>query len=99
MILRTEKGEEVNTAFVSKQSKINFKVIEVHSGVLVPLLIWPMLPFPFVGKICLCAIIAMILLERRGWTIGYLYRRFRRWTAGPYRTKTSPMEKSRLGKY
>lgn len=99
MILKTDKNEEINTAFVSKQSKINLKFIEVHTGVLVPLLLWPMMPFPFVGKLCFCAIVAMILLERRGWTIGYIYRRFRRRMAGPYRTKSSPMEKSRLGKY
>ncbi|MNJ66335.1 hypothetical protein D3C77_624050 [compost metagenome] len=99
MILATRKGELVNTAFVSKQSKISLKVIEAHTSVLVPLLILPILPFWTTLKVSMCIVAVLVLLERKGWTVMYAYKRIRRFFAGPYRTKSTKRKMARLAKY
>lgn len=99
MLLTTPKGELVNTAFVSKQSKISFKVLEAHTSVLVPLLVLPVLPFMITVKVCLCVIVVLVVLERRGWTVMYALKRLRRFFAGPFRTKTTNRKMARMAKY
>jgi hypothetical protein len=99
MILTTPKGEAVNTAFVSKQSKISLKVVEAHTSVLVPLLILPVLPFWITVKVCLCVIVVLVVLERKGWTVMYALKRFRRFLAGPFRTKKTNRKMARMAKY
>lgn len=99
MILETAKGEPVNTAFVSKQSKISFKIFEAHTSVLVPMLILPVLPFWPTLKICMCVVVVLIVLERRGWTVMYTLKRIRRIFAGPFRTKTTNRKMARMAKY
>ena len=99
MILETAKGEPINTAFVSKQSKISFKIIEAHTSVLVPLLILPVLPFLITLKICFCVVMILIVLERKGWTVMYTLKRIRRFFAGPFRTKSTNRKMARMAKY
>jgi hypothetical protein len=99
MILRTEKGELVNTAFVSKQSRISLKVIEAHTSVLVPFLILPIAPFWITLKACFITVLVLVLLERRGWTVSYALKRIRRAFAGAYRTKNTRRKYARLSKY
>lgn len=99
MIFENAKGEQINTAFVSKQSKISFKIIEAHTSVLVPLLILPVLPFMITLKVCTFVVMALIVLERRGWTVMYTLKRIRRYFAGPFRTKSTNRKMARLAKY
>lgn len=99
MILRTDKGEEVNTAFASKQSRINLKIIQAHTSVLVPLLIIPVAPFPITVKISFLTIVVMILCERKGWTISMMLKKLRQKLAGHYRTKHTRRKLKRLAIY
>lgn len=99
MILRTDKGEEVNTAFASKQSRINLKIFQAHTSVLVPLLIIPVAPFPITVKISFLTIVVMILCERKGWTISMMLKKLRQKLAGHYRTKHTRRKLKRLYKY
>ena len=99
MILRTDKGEEVNTAFASKQSRINLKIIQAHTSVLVPLLIIPVAPCPITVKISFVTIVVMILCERKGWTISMMLKKLRQKLAGHYRTKHTRRKLKRLARY
>lgn len=99
MILKTEKGEDINSAFCSKQSKVSFKFVEAHTSVLVPLLTLPVAPFPITLKICGCIVLGLVLLERRGWTVMYTLKRIRRTFAGPFRTKHTKRKMARMAKY
>lgn len=85
MPLHHVDGETVITAHASKSSKVNLKLFEAHTSVLVPLMIIPVLPFGATVKFSFCCILVLILLERRGWTIGVALRRFRSKLAGKYR--------------
>jgi hypothetical protein len=99
MILPTEKGEPVNTAFASKQSRISIKIFEAHTSVLVPFMVLPVAPFWFMVKLCFWVVLALVLLERRGWTVSYTLKRVRRYFAGAYRTKHTNRKLARLAKY
>lgn len=99
MILKTAKGEEINTAFASKQSRISIKVIEAHTSVLVPFMVLPVAPFPITAKICFWVVLALVLLERKGWTVSYTIKRLRRYFAGTYRTKHTRRKLARMAKY
>ncbi len=79
------KGETVITAHASKASKVNLKLFEAHTSVLVPLMILPVLPFWTTVKISLACVLVLILLERRGWTLGVALQRLRTRFAGRYR--------------
>jgi hypothetical protein len=94
-----EKGEIFNTSFSSKQSKIGIRAFEVHTSVLVPLGILPVLPFWPTVKVCSLIILILVLLERRGWTVPYTYKRFRRWLAGPHRSRHTRRKLRRMAKY
>jgi hypothetical protein len=99
MILATSKGEQINTAFCSKQSKISVKFTEAHTSVLVPLLILPLAPFLITVKISFSIVLALMLLERRGWTVMYALKRLRRRCAGSTRTKSTKRKMARMAKY
>ncbi len=78
-------GETVITAHASKASKVNLKLFEAHTSVLVPLMILPVLPFWTTLKISLLCVFILIVLERRGWTLGVALQRLRTRFAGRYR--------------
>lgn len=78
-------GETVITAHASKASKVNLKLFEAHTSVLVPLMILPVLPFWTTLKISLLCVFVLIVLERRGWTLGVALQRLRTRFAGRYR--------------
>lgn len=99
MILPTEKGEHVNTSFASKQSRVSIKFFEAHTSVLVPFMVLPVAPFWFTVKLCFWVVLALVLLERRGWTVSYTLKRVRRYFAGTYRTKHTNRKLARLAKY
>lgn len=99
MNLLTAKGEVINTAFCSKQSRISIKIFEAHTSVLVPFLIYPCLPFYPVFKACFFTVLLLVLLERRGWTVSYAFKRLRRKFAGAYRTKQTRRKMARMAKY
>jgi len=88
-------GEQILTAHASKQSKVSFKVFEAHTSVLVPLLLLPVFPFKTTVKFALVAILILILLERRGWTLTIALQRMRSRLAGRvrYRKTRSLMNK------
>lgn len=85
MPLLTANGETVITAHASKSSKVNLKIFEAHTSVLVPLMALPVLPFGTTVKISFMCVLVLILLERRGWTLGVALRRLRSRMAGRYR--------------
>lgn len=85
MPLINRDGETIITAHASKSSKVNLKLFEAHTSVLVPLLILPILPFGITVKISFVCVVVLILLERRGWTLGIALRRLRSRLAGRYR--------------
>lgn len=85
MPLTTRDGETIITAHASKASKVSLKIFEAHTSVLVPLMILPVLPFGFTLKISLFCVLVLILLERRGWTLGVALQRLRTRFAGRYR--------------
>jgi len=99
VILKTAKGEKVNTAFASKQSRINLKIIQAHTSVLVPLLIIPVAPFLITVEVSCSTIVVMILCERKGWTISMMLKKLRQKLAGHYRTKHTRRKLKRLAKY
>ncbi|MBF6615582.1 MAG: hypothetical protein ITG07_02540 [Candidimonas sp.] len=78
-------GETIITAHASKASKVNLKLFEAHTSVMVPLMILPVLPFMTTVKVSFACILVLILLERRGWTLGVALRRLRSKLAGRYR--------------
>lgn len=80
-------GEPIITAHASKQSKVSFKVFEAHTSVLVPLLALPVLPFKTTFQLAMLAILVLILLERRGWTLSIALQRMRSRLAGRVRTR------------
>lgn len=79
------EGETIITAHASKSSKVNLKIFEAHTSVLVPLMAIPILPFGTTVKISFMCVLILILLERRGWTVGVALRRMRSRIAGRYR--------------
>ncbi|MCF6783404.1 hypothetical protein [Stutzerimonas stutzeri] len=85
MPLVTRKGETIITAHASKSSKVSLKIFEAHTSVLVPLMVLPVLPFLTTVKVSFTCILVLILLERRGWTVGVALRRLRSKLAGKYR--------------
>ncbi|MBA1280243.1 hypothetical protein [Stutzerimonas stutzeri] len=85
MPLVTRDGETIITAHASKASKVNLKIFEAHTSVLVPLMLLPVLPFMTTVKLSFLCVLILILLERRGWTLGVALRRFRSRLAGRYR--------------
>ncbi|WP_326430289.1 hypothetical protein VQ574_21440 (plasmid) [Stutzerimonas frequens] len=80
-----QNGETIITAHASKASKVNLKVFEAHTSVLLPLMILPVFPFWITLKISLICVLILILLERRGWTLGVALQRLRTRFAGSYR--------------
>ncbi len=78
-------GETVITAHASKASKVNLKLFEAHTSVLVPLMILPVFPFWTTLKISLLCVFVLIVLERKGWTLGVALQRLRTRFAGRYR--------------
>lgn len=85
----TYEGETVITAHASKKAKINLKLFEAHISVLVPLMIIPVLPFWITVKISLLCVLVLVLLERRGWTIGVALRKLRTAFAGRFRQRNT----------
>lgn len=77
--------ETILTAHASKASKVDLKIFEAHTSVLVPMLVFPILPFWTTFKVCLACVLVLLLLERRGWTLGVAFRRLRSRFAGRYR--------------
>lgn len=79
-------GDEiVHTAHASKQSKVGFWIFRAHTSVLVPILIIPVLPFPFVAKTACFSVLVLIFLERRGQTLSVAYKKIRARLAGRHR--------------
>ena len=78
-------GEVIHTSHASKQSKISFKLFEVHTAVLVPLLALPLAPTLTTLKYASLTILGLILLERRGWTLKVALKRMRARLAGRFR--------------
>lgn len=87
MPLMDNEGNTIITAHASKKSKVNLKLFEAHTSVLVPLLIIPVLPFWITVKAACFSILVLILLERRGWTLSIALKRLRTSFAGRYRFK------------
>jgi len=85
MPLIDEQGNTIITAHASKKSTVNLKLFEAHTSVLVPLMILPVFPFLTTLKLSLAAVLVLILLERRGWTLGVALKRIRTLFAGRYR--------------
>lgn len=88
MPLYDAEGSKIITAYASKQSKLDFKIIEVHTSVMVPLVMLPVMPFLSTLKFAAVCIFILVILERRGWTAGIGLRRIRSWLAGRYRNRT-----------
>ncbi len=80
-------GEKIVTAHGSKKSKVNLLLFEAHTSVLVPLLILPVLPFWSTFKISAAAVLVLILLERRGITLGIAFKKIKSSLSGHYRYK------------
>jgi hypothetical protein len=78
-------GEKVVTAHGSKKSKVKLIFFEAHTSVLVPLLLIPVFPFGITVKLSLLAILILILLERRGITLGVAYKKIKSSLSGRYR--------------
>ena len=79
-------GEEVITAHASKQSKISvLKMFEAHTSVLIPFGALPLFPGWFMVKTCFVAVLVLVLLERRGWTVSLALKKLRARLAGRYR--------------
>lgn len=77
MPLETENGR-INTSHASKQSKISiFKLFEVHTSAMVPLLLIPVFPFWGTVKFAVLSVLVLVLLERRGWTVSLALKRMR----------------------
>tara|TARA_R110001592_G_scaffold33503_4_gene115979 strand:+ start:1740 stop:2042 length:303 start_codon:yes stop_codon:yes gene_type:complete len=94
-----KKGDEVIiTAHASKQSKMSFKFFEAHTSALVPLFLIPVFPFLITIKIAGAAILVLILLERRGWTIPIALKKTRSRLAGRYRYRKGRMSLIRRSK-
>ncbi|MDH0959063.1 hypothetical protein EGJ86_19425 [Pseudomonas sp. o96-267] len=89
MPLKTKDGEIVLTSHASKSSRVNLKLFEAHTSVLVPLLAIPVLPFGTTIKVSAICVLVLILLERRGWTLGVALRRMRSRLAGRYRYRVT----------
>lgn len=87
MPLETGNGDKIYTAHASKQSKISFKLFEAHTSVMVPILLIPIFPFMTTIKFAAAAVLILILLERRGWTLSIALKRLRTRLAGRYRSR------------
>lgn len=85
MPLIDKEDNTIITAHASKQSKVSFKIFEVHTSVLVPLMMLPVFPFWTTLKIALITIFVLVLLERKGWTLAVALKRMRSFFAGRYR--------------
>jgi hypothetical protein len=93
-------GEIVYTSHASKKSKISLKLFEAHTSVLIPLMALPVLPFMITVKIAFFTILVLILLERRGWTLGTAFKRLRSRLAGRHRSsKTRSLFSRRMKDY
>jgi hypothetical protein len=79
----------VIAAHASKQSKISFKVFEAHTSAMIPVLLLPVFPFLITLKFVAVSFFALVLLERRGWTLGVAYKRLRTRLAGKYRYRST----------
>lgn len=77
--------EKIITAHASKKSKVNLLFFEAHTSVLIPLLILPIFPFLTTVKISALAILILILLERRGITLGVAFKKIKSSLSGRYR--------------
>lgn len=80
-------NEVIYTSHASKKSKVSLKVFEAHTSVLVPLLVIPVLPFWTTIKYAFLTVLVLILLERRGWTLGIAAKKVRAKLAGRHRYK------------
>lgn len=87
MPLHLPNGDVIYTSHASKQSKVSIKIMEAHTSVLVPLMIVPVLPFAITVKLAAMTILVLILLERRGWTLGIALTRMRSRLAGRNRNR------------
>lgn len=81
----TDDDGPVIAAHASKQSKISFKIFEAHTTAMIPVLLLPVFPFLITVKLVAASFVALVLLERRGWTLGVAYKRMRTRLAGKYR--------------
>ncbi len=88
MPLETSEGRVI-TAHASKQSKVNLKIFQAHTSVLIPFLAFPVLPFMSTLKVALVVVLVLVLLERRGWTLPLAMKRLRSRLAGRYRYTTT----------
>lgn len=95
------EGEEVLTAHASKQSKVSvFKMFEAHTSVLIPFAILPVFPFWITFKIACAAVLILVLLERRGWTVSIAFKKLRSRLAGRYRYRNGKKQMiRRVGRY
>lgn len=78
-------GEKIVTAHASKKSKVNLFFFEAHTSVLIPLLALPVFPFLTTLKLSVAAILVLVLLERRGITLGVAYKKIKSSLSGRYR--------------
>lgn len=88
-------GELIITAHASKKSKINLKLFQAHTSVLVPLLAIPLLPFWTTVKFAFMAIAVLIVLERAGYTPSAALKRIRTKLAGRHRFSRTRHAKQR----
>ncbi len=77
--------EKVITAHASKKSKVSLGFFEAHTSVLIPLLALPMFPFLITLKLSGAAVLALVLLERRGITLGVAAKKLKSSLSGRYR--------------
>lgn len=77
--------EKIITAHASKKSKVNLILFEAHTSVLIPFLILPIFPFMTTVKFSALAVLILILLERRGITLGVAFKKIKSSLSGRYR--------------
>jgi len=76
--------EKIITAHASKKSKVNLKLFEAHTSVLIPFMALPLWPKLITVQVAAVTALILILLERRGWTLGIALKRMRTRLAGKH---------------
>ncbi|EKY4114565.1 IcmT/TraK family protein [Pseudomonas aeruginosa] len=85
MELFDRNGKKALSAHASKQSKIDFKIFTAHSSAMVPFGMILIYPSWLTFKIAVTSTLVLVLLERRGWTLGLAVKRIRSKLAGKSR--------------
>ena len=89
MELSDGKGGVAHTSHASKQSKISLKIVTLHTSAMLPLMSILIYPKLITLKVALFSVLVLILLERRGWTLGLAFKRLRSKWAGKRRYRTT----------